>query len=157
MSHDPTQGRFLTLYPYLLDGSCWVFDDERTGLKEEAFVLGMTEMISRVVAAKGLPDAARGFALSFSDAAFPDHDAELHWLRPEYGGNWYAGEVAGSRMEGWLCPALLLYFVEPPPRIFVRCDPLPSGITPIWNPPPGATARRFVTAPDSGEARQASR
>ncbi len=38
----------LTLYPYLKD-SCWVFDDARTGLKEEAFVLGATEMITRVV------------------------------------------------------------------------------------------------------------
>ena len=27
----------LTLYPYLESGT-WVFDDERTGLKEEAFV-----------------------------------------------------------------------------------------------------------------------
>jgi len=38
----------LTIYPYLL-GQTWVFDDPRTGLKEEAFVLGMTEMISRLV------------------------------------------------------------------------------------------------------------
>jgi hypothetical protein len=50
MSHQ----RVLTLYPYLLDGTCWVFDDERTGLKEEAFVLGMTEMISRAVDGKGI-------------------------------------------------------------------------------------------------------
>jgi hypothetical protein len=26
----------LTIYPYLI-GQTWVFDDERTGLKEEAF------------------------------------------------------------------------------------------------------------------------
>lgn len=52
----------LTLYPYLL-GNTWVFDDARTGLKEEAFVLGMTEMISRLVEVKGIPAAARGFAL----------------------------------------------------------------------------------------------
>lgn len=50
----------LSLYPYLLNGTCWVFDDERTGLKEEAFVMGMTEMISRVVEAKGLHDAEGG-------------------------------------------------------------------------------------------------
>jgi len=34
-----------TIYPYLL-GNTWVFDDPRTGLKEEAFVLGMSERIS---------------------------------------------------------------------------------------------------------------
>lgn len=140
--------RVLTLYPYLLDGHCWVFDDERTGLKEEAFVLGMTEMISRVVEAKGIPQADRGFAMSFSDQPFAGHDAELDWLRPDpAGGNWYAGEVVGERMEGWLCPALLLYFQEPPRRIFVRCEPLPAGIEPIWTPPPGAMTRRFVEAP----------
>jgi hypothetical protein len=46
----------LTFYPYLLDGT-WVFDDPRTGLKEEAFVCGMTEMISRLVEAKGITNA----------------------------------------------------------------------------------------------------
>ena len=142
------QPRILTLYPYLLDGACWVFDDERTGLKEEAFVLGMTEMISRIVAVKELPEPARGFALSFSDSPFAGNDVELRWLRPDgVAGNWYAGDVAGARMEGWLCPALLLYFSEPPRRIFVRCDPLPAGIDPIWIPSPGAMVRRFVEAP----------
>jgi hypothetical protein len=52
-------------------------------------------------------------------------------------------------MEGWLCPALLLYFQQAPRRIFVRCDPLPAGVDPIWNPRPGETARRFVEAPPS--------
>ena len=140
--------RVLTLYPYLLDGLCWVFDDERTGLKEEAFVLGMTEMISRVVEAKAIPNAARGFEMSFSDRPFAGHDVELEWLRPDpAGGNWYAGTVVGEPMEGWLCPALLLYFRDPPPRIFVRCAPLPSGIDPIWMPPAGTVARQFVESP----------
>jgi len=106
MSHQ----RVLTLYPYLLDGTCWVFDDERTGLKEEAFVLEMTEMISRAVEGKGICDAAKGFALSFSEEPFDGHDVELHWLRSDgCAGNWYEGTVVGQRMEGWLCPALLRY------------------------------------------------
>ena len=147
-----SEARQLVLHPYLLHGSCWVFDDERTGLKEEAFVCGMTEMISRVVEAKHIPDAARGFAMTFSDRPFAGHDVELGFVRPEPGGgNWYAGTVGGSRMEGWLCPALLLYFRDPPARIFVRCDPLPAGVDPIWTPPPGAIARRFVSAPRPGE------
>lgn len=140
--------RSLTLYPYLLNGSCWVFDDQRTGLKLEAFVCGISEMISRVVEAKGIPDAARGFAMTFAAEPFPDHDVELRWIRPDANdGNWYEGTVLGEPMEGWLCPALLLYFEHAPPRIFVRCDPLPAGIDPIWNPKPGETARRFVEAP----------
>jgi len=143
-----SERRVLTLYPYLLNGSCWVFDDARTGLKEEAFVLGMTEMISRVVEAKGIPDAGNGFALTFAAEPFDGHDAELEWLRADAcSGNWYAGTIQGKRMEGWLCPALLLYFEQAPPRIYVRCDPLPAGTNPIWNPQPGEQTRRFVEAP----------
>src|ERR1700733_7043995 len=71
-----------TIYPYLL-GPTWVFDDPRTGLKEEAFVLGMTEMISRLVEAKAIPHAGKGITLSFSDEPFEGADAELTWLRSD--------------------------------------------------------------------------
>jgi hypothetical protein len=60
----------LTLYPYLL-GNTWVFDDARTGLKEEAFVLGMTEMIFRLVEVKAIPQAAHGFTLQFGSVTVP--------------------------------------------------------------------------------------
>ena len=105
MTANPTT---LTLYPYLKD-SCWVFADARTGLKEEAFVLGATDMITRVVTAKSIPNTERGFELTFAAEPFDGHDVELRWLRPDpVDGNWYAGDVAGQRMEAWLCPALLL-------------------------------------------------
>lgn len=150
-----SDGRVLTLYPYLRNGTCWVFDDEHTGLKEEAFVCGMSEMISRVVEAKGVPDAARGFTMTFAAEPFPEHDVELRWVRPEdNGGNWYEGTVVGSHMEGWLCPALLFYFEQAPRRIFVRCDPLPAGVDPIWAPKPGEKARRFVEAPPASTVDQ---
>ena len=141
--------RILTLYPYLYPGTdCWVFDDERTGLKEEAFVLGTSEMISRVVEHKKIPNAATGFLLLFSDQPFDGHDVERRWVRSQVGGgDWYEGDVLGEPIENWLCPALGLYFIKPPKRLFVRCDPLPSGVQPIWNPPPGEEGRRFVEAP----------
>lgn len=150
----------LTLYPYLL-GSTWVFDDARTGLKEEAFVLGMTEMTTRLVEAKGIPNASTGFTLIFNEEPFDGYDVELTWLRCDNSqvvagqdgsasqmmGNWYSGVVAGRTMEGWLCPALGLYFHAAPRRIFVRAEPLPAGVDPIWNVPPGERERRFVSAP----------
>jgi hypothetical protein len=150
----------LTIYRYLYEESCWVFDDQRTGLKEEAFILGMTEMISKVVEAKAIPNAAKGFALTFGVEPF-DHDVELALLSPaeavkarggqEAGppgvGNWYRGVVCGEEMVGWLCPALFLYFPEAPAKIFAKAEPLPAGVDPIWhvdaNDP---LARRFVSA-----------
>ena len=71
----------LTIYPYLYEDACWVFDDKRVRLKEEAFVLGTGEIISGVVEAKAIPNAASGFALTFGVEPF-DHDVELNWITP---------------------------------------------------------------------------
>lgn len=125
------------LYPYLLGGT-WVFDDERTGLKAEAFVMGMLEMIYRLIFTKGIQNADQGFQMTFSDEPFDGTDAELQWLRADdpdqpMGGNWYGATVAGQYQEGWLCPALRLYFDSAPARLFVRADPLPEGVDPIWH------------------------
>lgn len=138
----------LTLFPYL-DAGTWVFDDERTGLQGEAFVLGATDMISAIVDAKAIPNATTGFALTFSGEAFDGHDVRLVWQRPDPSGsgNWYAGDVAGRPMDCWLCPALLLYFQTPPREIFVRAEPLPAGVNPRWTPPEGVVGRRFVGVP----------
>jgi hypothetical protein len=150
----------LTIYPYLL-GNTWVFDDPRTGLKEEAFVLGMTEMIFRLVENKGIPQAAKGFILQFGSEPFEGVDAELTWLRsgdPEVlpgkdgsasqiFGNWYKGKIGGLEMEGWLCSALGLYFKEAPRRIFVKAAPLPEGVNPVWQIDKDAPETvRFVSA-----------
>jgi len=142
-----TSPKVLVLYPYLL-GSTWVFDDKRTGLKAEAFVLGTSEMITRVVESKPIPNAQKGFKISFSDQPFDGYDGKLDWIRSDgHSGNWYAGDVVDQPMENWLCPALLLYFVDPPKHIFVRCDPLPENVNPIWNPSGHEEGRRFVEAP----------
>ena len=72
----------LTLYPYWHRGM-WVFDDPRTGLKEEAFVLGMSEMISRLVETKGILNADKRVAVYFSVKPFDGYDAELTWMRSD--------------------------------------------------------------------------
>lgn len=141
------------LYPYLLYESLWVFDDERTGLKEEAFVRGMSEMISRMIEAKGIQNADQGFRMTFSDEPFAGFDAELHWLRsddPEspMPGNFYGGTVEGEMMEGWLCPAMLLYFDAAPARLFVRADALPEEIDPIWHVDPDDPRQRRFMGPE---------
>ena len=151
----------LTIYPYYL-GSCWVFDDSRVGLKEEAFVLGSSEILTRLVEVKQLQNADRGFTLQFSNEPFNGFDVELTWLRSDdsqvvpgtdgsasqISGNWYQAVIAGEPMQGWLCPALGLYFKAAPARIYVKAEPLPAGIDPIWHVSrDDAMAVRFVSAP----------
>jgi hypothetical protein len=144
----PTMSTTLELYPYQI-GSCWVFDDERANLKEEAFVLGMSEIISRVVEYEGIPEASKGFRMIFSHEPFEGYHAEI---RKDPGGseeegNWYQGEVCGLHMRGWLCPALYLYFSAAPPRLYMRAERLPENVNPIWIPEQGVGARRFVGVP----------
>lgn len=155
--------RLMILYPYLYDGTCWVFDDPQTGLKEEAFVLGASEMIFTLLEAKGIPNAERGFTLSFSDQPF-DQDVKLTWMPAVQAakatgqqlsslpatGNWYSGDVAGKRMVAWLCPALYEYFEAAPKRIFVKAEKLPEGIDPIWHiSSDDPQARRYMSAEPS--------
>ena len=138
----------LELYPYKIRG-CWVFDDERAGLKEEAFVLGMTEIISKVVERHGIPNASSGFRMLFSHQPFQGGQAEIQKIAggSQEDGNWYEGEICGEPMKGWLCPALYLYFSKAPERIYMRAEELPEGVNPIWTPREGEQSRRFVGVP----------
>ena len=101
--------------PYKHHGM-WVFDDPRVGLAQEPFVSGADTMIDRVVA--DIPRAAEGFILIFSGTPFPGHQYRLDWQRAEADGNWY--HSADLAMEGWLCPALLRYFAQPPQHLYVQ-------------------------------------
>jgi hypothetical protein len=127
----------MRIYPYL-QGKTWVFDDASNGLKAEAFVLGFSEAITSLVEFKRIPNAAQGFELIFSDKTFDDYDVEMNWIRSDepdtpMPGNWYRGLLRGVLLEGWLCPALLLYFPAAPKKLFVQGEPLPTGVDPIWH------------------------
>lgn len=112
--------------PYKHHGQ-WVFDDPRVGLVQEPFVAGADSMIDRVVA--DIPDAAAEVVLIFSAAPFPGHQYRLDWQRGDGGGNWYRSEQLG--MEGWLCPALLRYFSEPPTELYVQVKPRAGDASPL--------------------------
>lgn len=124
----------MELYPYNLYGT-WVFDDASTGLKEEAFVLGMTEMISRMVSEAGVLNPYKGFRLMFSFMSFEGSQACVSKIDggDKENGNWYEGDIYGQHMKGWLCPALYLYFPDAPQKIHIRVENLPEGVNPIWN------------------------
>jgi hypothetical protein len=102
----------------------WVFDDERVGLDKEPFVAGADTMIDTAVELKGIQNAQDGFLMVFSAGPFPDADFGIEWVREEGGGNVYKGrfEIEGDvrEMEGWLCPALNLYYPEAPKKLYVQ-------------------------------------
>lgn len=119
-SPEPRSNSIRAIFPYKKQGT-WMFDDAGVGLVQEPFVAGAPEMIERLVA--GMPAAANGFRLLFSDQPFPGVQAELQRTSEESPeGNWY--RLAGTEMEGWLCPALFKYFAHAPERIYCRAEPV---------------------------------
>ena len=111
----------MVIFPYRYQHT-WVFDDEKAGLVQEPFVSGIPEMIDCLV--QDIPNASQGFKLLFSQNPFPGYQAELVWVREDFGGHWYCWQL--QNMEGWLCPALFKYFSEAPQKIFCKAEKLPS-------------------------------
>ncbi len=116
---DVRNNQIKVIEPYYAKGT-WVFDDAATGLKAEPFVEGIPEMIDRLVA--DIPEAKKGFRLTFSHAEFPGHEMSVKRGAARAGGYWYLDPETGRR--GWLCPALFKYFHEAPERIYVKADPV---------------------------------
>ena len=114
----PPANSIVVIAPYRYNGT-WVFDDPSAGLVREPFVAGVPEMIDVLVA--DIPDAAKGFRLTFSAREFPGYQRKLTWVRGDSTGNYYRLEK--PPMEGWLCPALFRYYREAPKELFVKADP----------------------------------
>jgi hypothetical protein len=57
----------------------------------------------------------------FASEPFPGYQVELEKVREEYEGVWYQWADKG---EGWLCPALFLYFPEAPTRLYAKAEAL---------------------------------
>ena len=108
----------VAIYPYKYEG-LWVFDDENAGLDKEPFISGADTIIDHFV--QDIPNAEAGFRLLFSQHEFPGHDAKFTWTHTDGSGNWYRSDALD--MEGWLCPALLKYFDEPPSHLYAKFQP----------------------------------
>jgi len=109
----------LVIAPYKYQGA-WVFDDPAVGLSREPFIAGIDTMIDKAVV--DIPNAEKGFRAIVSASPFPGADLKLEWRREESGGNWYYSDR--FNMEGWLCPALLKYFLTAPRQIYVQVEEL---------------------------------
>ncbi|UJB70300.1 hypothetical protein HRE53_04010 [Acaryochloris sp. 'Moss Beach'] len=107
----------MVIAPYRYE-EMWVFDDLQAGLVQEPFVSGIPQMIDRLVI--DIPEADQGFKLIFAQTPFPGYQAQLEWLRPEFGGHWY--RWSAEKMDGWLCPALFKYFADAPPQLFCQAE-----------------------------------
>lgn len=117
----PTHAAIDALLVYRQHGQ-WVFDDERNGLQAEAFVCGMSEIIDSILIGNDIKPSSvhDGFRLTFSPFEFPNTTHTLEWLRKEGSGNMYY--CTQTEQEGWLCPALMLYFNSAPPKLYARAD-----------------------------------
>ncbi len=87
---------------------------------QEPFVSGADLFLTELV--RDIPDAKRGFRLLFSPGPFPGYRQKLAWVREEMGGNWYQAD--DPPIQGWLCPALFLYFDNAPAELYVKAEPL---------------------------------
>lgn len=122
----PATGGIHVVKPYKWNGQ-WVFDDPRVELVKEPFVAGADDMMDAATKIAGIENAGDGFQLLFSDGVFSDDGFALRWLCERSGGNVYRLDVEhdGERtvIDGWLCPALLLYYRIPPARLFIKACP----------------------------------
>jgi len=110
----------MVLYPYKYNG-IWVFDDDAVGLVKEAFVAGIPEILESLHKREEIKNPEEGFRLIFSAIPFPSHQLKGTWIGEEAGGNWY---ITDDGKKGWLCPALLKYFLTPPENIYIRVESL---------------------------------
>lgn len=109
----------MVIRPYKLEGAMWVFDDPSTGLVKEAFVAGADDILDRAVEMLGA-DPIKGLQVAFSAKPFPGHQIVLEHKRQDEHevGNYYF--CPKFNIEGWFCPALLLYFPKPPAKIYAQ-------------------------------------
>lgn len=112
-----TNNALQVIAPYR-SGGVWVFDDPVKQLVREPFVGEINRMIDQLTA--DIPDARSGFQLIFSPRPFPGYHLSVRKVRSEYDGTWYVCNELQT--EGWLCPALLLYFAEAPDEIYVKAE-----------------------------------
>lgn len=100
----------------------WAFDDPGVGLRREALVAGMPEILVWLAEQAGVSNPEDGFTLLFSAQQFPGADVLARRIGPDGGdrGNTYEIQTPRGPMQGWLCPALYKYFDNAPEVIYAQ-------------------------------------
>lgn len=113
------KNRINIIAPYVHEG-LWVFDDEAKGLKREGLIAGIDLMLDEIMIKRG----GKKFVIVFGDGPFPGHTMTLEKTYDAIDaegkpyGTWY--NCPQLDIEGWLCPALLEYYQQPPETIYVE-------------------------------------
>ena len=94
----------------------WIFNDDARGLVEEPFVIGMPQILDRIINDIN----CNQFTALFSEIEIPEYDVLLEKDNTKINamGTWYKCEKIG--MSGWLCPALNIYFPQSPDKIYIK-------------------------------------
>ena len=92
------------------EGSLWVFDDERVGLKGEPFVENASQVIDEIVKLnKAKQDKKGRINLMFSPKPFPK-SIKLDLIDVQEGGTGVTYRWKAKKLDAWLCPAFYCYF-----------------------------------------------
>lgn len=87
----------------------WIFSDEKRGIIDEPFVMGIPEII------ESLLNGEEKCTMYASDNPFPG-SKKLTLIKEDYNGGWY--RFGETKMEGWLCPVVQIYFGCVPKEIY---------------------------------------
>lgn len=100
----------------------WVFDDEKTGLVEEPFVGDVNKEIDEMCLKAGF-SFNEEIPLLFSHQFIPGA-RKYKLIRVEGLGQYYEAENPETDEERtlWLCPAMRLYFPEPPVEFYAKVE-----------------------------------
>lgn len=117
----PRTNALYVIHPYRMASGLWAFDDVTRGLVAEPFVTSASQILDMLANSVGERDNVN---VVFSDQPFQDHQHVFRLASGgdrEFGGSVYANDQLG--LEGWLCPALLKYFPQPPESLYVAAFP----------------------------------
>lgn len=106
----------------------WFFDDKKLGIKQEAFILGTSELITFLCESKN--NFSKHCQIEFSNIEFTNYDiklfkdeeAKLVKYQDEtiFKGAWYSSKYKGKKFINYLCPTTLKYFESYPETIFIK-------------------------------------
>ena len=115
MKKDKSKNQVNVIHPYRTKYGTWVYDDPDVPVSAEAFVMGSSELIDKVVGTD-----CNSFTAYISAQPLPNPTVILDNIDDQMEGDlqgWY--EWRGNGHRNWLCGHVTDYFVGYPKTIYV--------------------------------------